>query len=52
MRMDLFARFDGYTIELPPLRNRREDIVPLFFQFWRERTQGQQPTFDGKFADC
>src|SRR6185295_7501693 len=29
-RADLHARLDGLTIVLPPLRARREDVVPLF----------------------
>jgi DNA-binding NtrC family response regulator len=31
-RPDLLARLDGFTLELPPLRKRREDIVPLFLR--------------------
>lgn len=29
-RADLLARVDGLTVVLPPLRERREDILPLF----------------------
>jgi transcriptional regulator with PAS, ATPase and Fis domain len=36
-RADLMARLDGLTVELPPLRSRREDIVPLFLQLLREQ---------------
>jgi transcriptional regulator with PAS, ATPase and Fis domain len=32
-REDLFARLDGVTVALPALRQRREDIVPLFKRF-------------------
>jgi two-component system, NtrC family, response regulator AlgB len=32
-REDLFNRFKGMTIEVPPLRERREDIVPLALSF-------------------
>ncbi|MBK6695433.1 MAG: sigma 54-interacting transcriptional regulator [Myxococcales bacterium] len=28
-RADLFARLDGYTLELPPLRERKEDLFVL-----------------------
>jgi DNA-binding NtrC family response regulator len=30
LRADLVARLDGGTVKMPPLRDRREDIVPLF----------------------
>jgi transcriptional regulator with AAA-type ATPase domain len=30
IRGDLFARLHGLTVELPPLRSRREDVAPLF----------------------
>lgn len=32
-RADLLARLDGLTVVLPPLRERKEDIVPLFREF-------------------
>ena len=32
----LLHRLAGYSIRLPPLRERREDIGPLFFHFARE----------------
>jgi transcriptional regulator with AAA-type ATPase domain len=32
-RQDLFARLDGVTVSLPPLRSRSADIVPLFLYF-------------------
>ena len=31
-RADLRARLEGMVIEIPPLRERREDVVPLFFE--------------------
>ena len=34
-RADLYARLDGLTVKLPPLRHRREDVVPLFTRFWQ-----------------
>src|SRR6185369_9692805 len=37
-RADLHARLDGLTVVLPPLRERREDIAPLFFEFLRMET--------------
>jgi transcriptional regulator with PAS, ATPase and Fis domain len=41
-RADLQARLEGLTVTLPPLRERREDIVPLFLQFVRS-LPGQAP---------
>ena len=35
-RPDLQGRLEGLVIELPPLRERREDIAPLFCKFVRD----------------
>jgi transcriptional regulator with PAS, ATPase and Fis domain len=42
-RADLQARLEGGTVVLPALRERREDIAPLFFQFLRASTSGRPP---------
>jgi two-component system response regulator FlrC len=41
-RADLMARLDGLTVDLPPLRARKEDIAPLFRAFLRD-TSGHRP---------
>ncbi len=35
--MALLKRIDAYTVTLPPLRRRRDDIARLFFLFFREQ---------------
>jgi two-component system, NtrC family, response regulator HydG len=39
-REDLYHRFNEFSINLPPLRKRREDIEPLA-QFFLEKTNGE-----------
>jgi transcriptional regulator with PAS, ATPase and Fis domain len=50
-RADLQARLDGLTIVLPPLRERRDDIVPLFREFLREHAGGRPPALDPKLVE-
>jgi transcriptional regulator with PAS, ATPase and Fis domain len=50
-RADLLARLDGLTVVLPPLRERREDIVPLFLGFLAQ--QGQKaPALEPKLVEA
>jgi transcriptional regulator with AAA-type ATPase domain len=51
-RADLQARLDGLTIELPPLRARRDDIAPLFQRFVRQNAGGRPPELDPKFVEA
>lgn len=37
-RSDLFFRLDGFTIRIPPLRERREEIIP-FWDFFKEEIE-------------
>jgi transcriptional regulator of acetoin/glycerol metabolism len=42
-RADLLARLEGLQVRLPPLRERREDIVPLFLTCARAKVHGPGP---------
>jgi DNA-binding NtrC family response regulator len=50
-RADLLARLDGVTVRLPPLRQRREDVLPLFSHFLREQTDGRAPAVEADFVE-
>src|SRR5262249_27762503 len=49
-RADLQARLDGLTVVLPPLRERRDDVAPLFREFLREHAGGRAPELDPKLV--
>jgi transcriptional regulator with PAS, ATPase and Fis domain len=51
-RPDLQARLDGLTIVLPPLRERRDDVVPLFREFLREHSGGRPPGLEAKLVEA
>jgi two-component system response regulator AtoC len=38
LREDLYYRLNVFTIELPPLRNRKDDIIPLALHFLQKHT--------------
>jgi transcriptional regulator with GAF, ATPase, and Fis domain len=42
-RQDLFYRLNGVAVELPPLRERREDIPLLIQHFLRKHFEGKEP---------
>ncbi len=48
-RRDLFFRLNTFQIQLPPIRERKGDIVPLFKQYV-EQHSGQTVTLDPEFV--
>jgi two-component system response regulator AtoC len=52
LREDLFYRLNVFTIELPPLRERREDIIPLAQFFLEKHATEFGYVFAGIEADC
>jgi len=50
-RADLLARLDGLAVRLPPLRRRREDVLPLFSHLLQELGQGHAPSIESDFAE-
>ena len=51
-REDLFFRIKGATINIPPLRQRREDIPPLVEHFVREANQRHGTKITGVSAEA
>jgi transcriptional regulator with GAF, ATPase, and Fis domain len=45
-RRDFFSRIAGWTLKIPPLRERVEDILPLVNHFIREAAPGQTIELD------
>ncbi|HEX5100523.1 MAG TPA: sigma 54-interacting transcriptional regulator, partial [Polyangiaceae bacterium] len=50
-RADLLARVEGVTVRLPPLRQRREDVLPLFSRLLAQRGQGKAPAVESDFVE-
>ena len=51
-RADLQGRLDGLTIVLPPLRERRDDVAPLFRELLRAHAGGRPPELDPKLVEA
>ena len=51
LRPDLFARLDGLTVRLPPLRQRREDIAGLFTHFLDGISGGRPPQVHARLIE-
>ena len=51
-RGDLYMRLNGLTLALPPLRSRREDVVPLFLELLRLHAGARHPALDTKLVEA
>jgi DNA-binding NtrC family response regulator len=51
-RADLCARLDGFTVRLPPLRERKEEIVHLFLHLLRRHSVGPIPRIEARLAEA
>ncbi|MEP6472851.1 MAG: hypothetical protein ABJC74_03975, partial [Gemmatimonadota bacterium] len=50
-RRDLLDRFGPFRIPIPPLRERKDEIVPLFLRFLTEATEsGEHPTIQEEWT--
>ena len=50
-RADLLARVEGVTVVLPPLRQRREDVLPLFSRLMAAHGTGAVPAVESDFVE-
>jgi transcriptional regulator of acetoin/glycerol metabolism len=50
-RADLYARLDGVTVRLPPLRHRVEEIPFLLVRLLQEHAGGQPPSVEPKLVE-
>ncbi len=50
-RSDLLARLDGLTVRLPTLRQRREDVLPLFARLLEAAAAERVPAFESDLAE-
>jgi transcriptional regulator with PAS, ATPase and Fis domain len=50
-RDDLYARLDGATLRIPPLRERKEEIAYLFLEFLTRGALGTPPTVSPRLIE-
>lgn len=50
-RADLLGRLDGLTVTLPPLRERREDVAPLFMTLLAAQRAGRSIELEAKLVE-
>ncbi len=50
-RPDLLARLSGYVVELPPLRQRKRDILPLAYRYLREHAPQKHFVLTASFVE-
>ncbi len=50
-RADLLARLEGLAVELPPLRERREDVPKLFLELLRRHFGGRPPAVEATLVE-
>jgi transcriptional regulator with GAF, ATPase, and Fis domain len=50
-RLDLYYRIAGCVFETPPLRDRRQDILPLVAHFLRKLLRREPPALDSHLRD-
>jgi transcriptional regulator of acetoin/glycerol metabolism len=50
-RADLYARLDGLTVELPPLRERLDEVPYLFGCLLNERSGGRPPEVEPRLIE-
>jgi DNA-binding NtrC family response regulator len=51
LRNDLVARLGVYTLRLPRLSERKEDIAPLFMHFVRDARPGRSPEVEAELIE-
>lgn len=50
-RPDLYARLNGITVELPPLRRRIADVPPLFSRLLAQYSAARVPALQGELVE-